>query len=293
LYEYSIANIIDVSRGSINGDARRWRIEMAPGARAGFCYPREIQMVAIVRTDQPVTGSVVLLVFVGLLLGCIAICVIGGAVYTFTRQLEKRQREAEPMSIIPHPDVVDPADPDGEKRNAALTAAAESGAYPGLDGEYAPQPLPIREVRALYLQQQSELEGAGGGSRIVGADGTMSPRIDPVDHFEEHVRRSAALNATLGRHPTLYERSFQEATDGFGQARHVQPWSPQEHPEALEPATVVPIDVLDRVQRPHSPRRFNPLHRDGGGTLVCADCEAVLQQDGTPKICAKSGRKHY
>ena len=289
LFEYSIANVVDVVRGTINGDKRRWRIEMAPGARAPFCYPREVQLVGIIRTDQPVTGSVALLVVVGIILGCIAVCVIVGAVFSFGRQLDKRQRDEAPMSIIPHPDVFDPKDPDGTAREAAMSAAADAGAYPGLDGEFAPQPLPLREVRALYLATPD-----GQGSRFISTDGTVGPKIEAVDHFEEHVRHSAALNATLGqRGPTPYASTFRETTDGLGQQRNVQPWSPQEHPDMLEPSTVVPIDVLERVQRHGSPRRFNPLHNDGGGTLVCADCEAVVQQAGTPRICPQSGRRHY
>jgi hypothetical protein len=288
LYEFSIAARVDVSQGSTRDDARKWRIEITPGARALACYPRQLQLVAIIFTEEASKGNEVLLGFVGLMLGCVGLCIVLFAVYTIRKHMNKmaHRNAAAAAAAPPHPDL-EAVDADGVPVEPPALPVSEP--VPGLEGEYAPQPLPISEVRALYFRSPL------GRDAFLNPDGTVGRHHAPADRFEEHLEESRREAGMLAYRDSVYARSLR---DGPLEASAVQKtditiWSPQLRPAAMDVPTVVPVDVLDRAQHPYSPRQFNPLSRDGGGTLVCADCGAVVQDQATPRVCQASGKRHY
>jgi hypothetical protein len=291
IYEYAIVDRLEISRGREHGTEKRWRIDIHPGATSSACYPRTIQMVAIVQPTWPDRGNVALMVIVGVMLGCLAICVIAFAVYALrkhSRKVMMRGDEA-PVNFNQHPDLV-MLDEDG---NPVPPQPAPPGSpVPGLDGTFAPQPLPIAEVRALYMMSPR------AESHIMLPDGTLAPRYFPEDRLEEHIQKTMDDERFQTRRPSVYQRSFRERLDSGGVLPVVE-WSPRDHPEAMDMPTVVPLATLERAQRPFTPRRYNPLYQDGTGggeqdtTLICADCNAVVQAESTGKYCPVSGRRHY
>lgn len=274
LFEYTFGHRVAVERGTINGNTFRWRIELDLSAKASSCYPRTVQMVAVIADRQRVEGNWVLFGFVIAFLVLVAICIGIFAFYAIRKHVSKVNARYDAPIIASPMQLQQEQQQDGE--------GGELVPLPVTDAEFAPQPLPIAEVRSMYMQS----EAAKG--HVLGPDGALSPRYVPEDHLAEHIAKSTREAAELARRPSLYEKSFTKTLETTSQAPPVVVWSPTEHPEAMEPGTTIPIDVLEKAQR--SPRRFNPLHR---GTIVCADCHAVVQEETTVRICPVSGKRHF
>lgn len=244
---------------------------MQVGAKAAYCYPRQIQLVAIVSTSDQTTGNVVLLVFVGILLGLVAICFGILAFYTLRRHAARLRREGDIEAAPPLPPGANP-----------------EPVLPGVEGQYPPQPLPMAEVRALYLLTPH------AAAHHISMDGVVTPRYIPHDHFQKHVELTSRSQPAFERQLSVYERALQN--DGLGDLTGikdpVREWSPTDHPEALEPLTAIPIPVLERAEK--SPRRYNPI-RDAelDKVIACGDCGVVVQDAAAPKYCIKTGKRHY
>ena len=287
LSEYLYVSRRTIARGSVNEADRQWRLEWSSGGQSAECFPRLVEFVAVIESEFEITGNVWVLAIMGVLLALVVVCVAVFACYQFKTYTERAVRFEQ--------QVKDPANAMspgfGTQPQVPMQEGGQAGQQmqPDEEAGLGPQPLPIAEVRQLYM---SSLHGQ---DQFIDVEGGVARKYVAHDATQEHIahgeqqRALAALRDGGGAgSPSLYQRSFLTPLDTGAVDTSVSVWSPRDRDVRAADVTVVPMDTLERTRR--SPRRFDPLHR---GIVACGDCELPVQGATTPQFCAVSGKRHF
>jgi hypothetical protein len=282
LVEYIYANRVVVNRGSLNGPMRRWRLEWGSGGKPTICFPRIVEMVAVVSVEQQLTGSPWVFGILITIVALFVLCMLLFGLHQF-RTYAKRRAYFEAQGKAP----VLVMSPSGGG-DGAQTMSSPAGAEAD-PGRMPPQPLPIAEARDLYLASVQ------GRDQFIDMDGSVLQRYTTHDATAEHIAavEQEEARALQRPAPSLYQRSFLQPLDAAAVDTSVAVYSPRGRgggglPGVTDTPTVVPAGTLEHTRR--SARRYIAAL---AGVVVCADCDRPVQDAATPQFCARSGKRHY